>query len=287
MQISVARRGTIIGEYSLEKLNGALADGTVNSETDWAWHRGLTKWVALAEVQGVILPKELEKPPMRIFIARGGTTIGEFSLEKLNGALTDGTVNAETDCAWHRGLAVWVAVTEIDGVVVPKNVGKYRELAVRMGGLVAAAAIAVGVAAAGQLIRREAADAEREANGAGKRRRSERLPKEEPEARRPAPKSEIKGGCPVCGARVNYRSGKCSSCATFLAICGKCGELRKRTDIVDAGDLYYIPGRNPVSAPVCRVPCYGEAAREAAESRRQGEIATAQAEAARRDPRYG
>jgi hypothetical protein len=63
MQIHVARNGQQLGQYSVEEVNGKLADGTF-SPTDLAWHEGAAGWAPLTSITGVTLPGTPASPPM-------------------------------------------------------------------------------------------------------------------------------------------------------------------------------------------------------------------------------
>jgi GYF domain 2 len=55
MQIHVARNGQQLGQYSVEEVNGKLADGTF-SPADLGWHEGAAGWAPLSSIAGVTMP---------------------------------------------------------------------------------------------------------------------------------------------------------------------------------------------------------------------------------------
>ena len=96
LHIRVARQEEEIGEFTVEELNSALANGTVSNKTDRAWHEGLPRWVRPSEIDGVSVPG------LRIRVTRQGEEIGTFTVEELNRALEDGTARSSTDWAARR-----------------------------------------------------------------------------------------------------------------------------------------------------------------------------------------
>lgn len=63
-EIHISRDDEKYGPYSLDKLNKYLADGVIES-SDMAWHKGLSDWVAVQEIEGVILPRNQSAPPIQ------------------------------------------------------------------------------------------------------------------------------------------------------------------------------------------------------------------------------
>ena len=55
MDIYINRDGQQGGPYSLDKINECLAQGSMQS-TNLAFHEGLTDWIPLSQVAGVIIP---------------------------------------------------------------------------------------------------------------------------------------------------------------------------------------------------------------------------------------
>lgn len=61
MQIHIARNGQRLGPYSVEDANTYLKSGAL-SPFDLAWYEGLSSWVPLRNVPGVIGPPQLPPP---------------------------------------------------------------------------------------------------------------------------------------------------------------------------------------------------------------------------------
>ena len=55
MKLHIHRKGENFGPYTLEEVNGYLADGSM-SLRDMAYHEGLADWAPLADINGVIVP---------------------------------------------------------------------------------------------------------------------------------------------------------------------------------------------------------------------------------------
>ena len=55
---------------------------------------------------------------MEIYIHRDGQQQGPYTLEQVNTFLAEGSLQA-TDLAFHEGLADWVPLSQVSGVVVP------------------------------------------------------------------------------------------------------------------------------------------------------------------------
>ena len=54
---------------------------------------------------------------MQIYIQKGSERLGPYTLEQVNECLAQDSLQA-TDPAWHKGLADWCPLDQIDGVVV-------------------------------------------------------------------------------------------------------------------------------------------------------------------------
>ncbi len=63
MQVHVDRGGERFGPYSLEEVNVYLANGTL-LPTDLAWQDGMTDWVPIDQVIGVVMPAAKSSPPL-------------------------------------------------------------------------------------------------------------------------------------------------------------------------------------------------------------------------------
>jgi len=55
---------------------------------------------------------------MQVHIDRGGERYGPHTLEEVNAGLTNGTL-LSTDLAWQDGMANWVPIEQLQGVVIP------------------------------------------------------------------------------------------------------------------------------------------------------------------------
>lgn len=55
MKIHLAREGLRMGPFTLEQTNRRLASGEV-LPTDLAWREGLTQWISLGQIEGIIVP---------------------------------------------------------------------------------------------------------------------------------------------------------------------------------------------------------------------------------------
>ena len=64
MDIFINRDGQQGGPYSLDKINECLAQGSMQS-TNLAFHEGLTDWIPLNQVAGVILREASPPQPSR------------------------------------------------------------------------------------------------------------------------------------------------------------------------------------------------------------------------------
>ena len=60
---------------------------------------------------------------MKIFIHRNGKQFGPYSLKEMNRHLADGTMSPR-DSAWRKGLADWIPLAEIEGIIVPDESGQ-------------------------------------------------------------------------------------------------------------------------------------------------------------------
>ena len=75
-------------------------------------------------------PSPQEPPPKKapktstkeIHIDQDGEKYGPYNLEKVNDFLEEGRISSSA-IAWHKGLSDWIPITEIDGVVAPKDEG--------------------------------------------------------------------------------------------------------------------------------------------------------------------
>ena len=56
MQVHIDRGGERYGPYSIEDINAYLANGTL-LPTDLAWQDGMTDWVSISQIPGVVMPK--------------------------------------------------------------------------------------------------------------------------------------------------------------------------------------------------------------------------------------
>ena len=59
-----------------------------------------------------------QKIIMQILINRDGQQLGPYTLEQVNEYLAAGSLSPN-DPAWHEGLAEWVALNQVGGIVVP------------------------------------------------------------------------------------------------------------------------------------------------------------------------
>ena len=55
MQVHIDRDGERYGPYSIEEINAYLANGTL-LPTDLAWQDGMTDWLPIDQVIGVVIP---------------------------------------------------------------------------------------------------------------------------------------------------------------------------------------------------------------------------------------
>ena len=55
---------------------------------------------------------------MQILINRNGQQLGPYTLEQVNEYLAAGSLSPN-DPAWHEGLAEWVPLNQLEGIVVP------------------------------------------------------------------------------------------------------------------------------------------------------------------------
>jgi len=62
MDIYITRNGQRLGPYSLDEANINLRDGVIET-SDLAWHAGLSDWVPLSEVPGIMAAPP--PPPLR------------------------------------------------------------------------------------------------------------------------------------------------------------------------------------------------------------------------------
>jgi hypothetical protein len=60
---------------------------------------------------------------MQIHIHRNGEDFGPYSLEEMNRYLAEGSMSPR-DLAFHQGLADWVPLAEIEGIIVPEDHGR-------------------------------------------------------------------------------------------------------------------------------------------------------------------
>lgn len=74
MKIHIHRKGESFGPYTLEEVNGYLADGSM-SPRDMAFHEGMKDWAPLAEITGVKVPADqsatVSEPASRIRSRKG------------------------------------------------------------------------------------------------------------------------------------------------------------------------------------------------------------------------
>lgn len=59
-----------------------------------------------------------KKRPMKIYVARNGQHLGQFSVEEVNRKLAEGTLSL-TDLGWYEGATGWAPLSSIAGVVLP------------------------------------------------------------------------------------------------------------------------------------------------------------------------
>ena len=55
MQIYISRDGQQNGPYGIEDINAYLANGTL-LPTDLAWQDGMTDWLPVSQISGVVMP---------------------------------------------------------------------------------------------------------------------------------------------------------------------------------------------------------------------------------------
>ena len=55
MQVHIDRNGERYGPYSIEDINAYLANGTL-LPTDLAWQDGMTDWLPVSQIPGVVIP---------------------------------------------------------------------------------------------------------------------------------------------------------------------------------------------------------------------------------------
>lgn len=69
---------------------------------------------------------------MEILISRNGEQMGPYTLEEVNGYLTQGAL-VPTDQAWHEGLSEWISISQISGVVTQPSPIQSMEEPLRLG----------------------------------------------------------------------------------------------------------------------------------------------------------
>jgi len=62
MQVHIDRNGERYGPYSIEDINAYLANGTL-LPTDVAWQDGMTDWVPITQISGVVMPGDSVATP--------------------------------------------------------------------------------------------------------------------------------------------------------------------------------------------------------------------------------
>ena len=60
MKIHVAVAGQQQGPHEVSEVNAMLANGSLPSLSTLAWHEGLTEWVPLATIPGIVIPGTTE-----------------------------------------------------------------------------------------------------------------------------------------------------------------------------------------------------------------------------------
>ena len=56
--------------------------------------------------------------PMQVHIDRAGQRFGPYPIEQVNALLADGTL-LETDLGWTDGMAEWLPLSQVQGVILP------------------------------------------------------------------------------------------------------------------------------------------------------------------------
>jgi len=63
MQVHIDRNGERYGPYSIEEINAYLANGTL-LPTDLAWQYGMTDWLPVSQISGVVMPGDPVATPI-------------------------------------------------------------------------------------------------------------------------------------------------------------------------------------------------------------------------------
>ena len=92
--VLVLKNGQQLGPFTLEEINRQLSEGAIIA-SDLAWHEGLSEWVPLTSIPGVVFtPAHGLRPPPPPIYTRDSPTVGPASTPSSNGVLIAGYICA-------------------------------------------------------------------------------------------------------------------------------------------------------------------------------------------------